>query len=236
MLVDFAKDNHGNLSTEETQKLIAQSHAGDLSSIMPDYEQSIKKPIKNTLFGSMIRLILIQVHKQKIDVERTMVAVDRLLRSNELNFQLIAAVPAVLAVVFVYFQFFLLFTRKTKKVNSASMKMINHLMNVERTINSHHHHLLHPSAVESLGRLTASGSGATEGSRERYEEEGKVVMQINKMCEMCNYLPIREKEKKRFVEDLVDLANPFSFPQQRINTINRIYRHYSFLSMQHNKH
>jgi len=41
-------------------------------------------------------MMLIQVQKQKVDVERGMLALDQLLKSNELNFQLMATIPAIL--------------------------------------------------------------------------------------------------------------------------------------------
>ncbi len=47
-------------------------------------------------FGPLARLFLIQVHKLKLDTEKTFVVMDQLLRANELNFQALAAIPALL--------------------------------------------------------------------------------------------------------------------------------------------
>jgi nuclear-control-of-ATPase protein 2 len=44
--------------------------------------------------------VLIQVQKAKVDLELAMSALDKLLRSNELNFAFLAVVPSLLAVYF----------------------------------------------------------------------------------------------------------------------------------------
>lgn len=69
-----------------------------LKPVMESYTQELRHPIYNVAFGHMARLMLIQVQKQKVDLERSLAAMDRLLRSNEVNFELLALIPfAVLA-------------------------------------------------------------------------------------------------------------------------------------------
>ena len=46
--------------------------------------------------GDLVRLMLIQVQKTKVDVEVAMAALDKLLKANELNFTLLTVVPAVI--------------------------------------------------------------------------------------------------------------------------------------------
>lgn len=48
----------------------------------PAYESSIQRPIRSSLFGDLIQLIFIQVQKQRVDIERAMLALDKLLKSN----------------------------------------------------------------------------------------------------------------------------------------------------------
>lgn len=48
----------------------------------PAYESSIQRPITSSLFGDLIQLIFIQVQKQRVDIERAMLALDKLLKSN----------------------------------------------------------------------------------------------------------------------------------------------------------
>jgi hypothetical protein len=45
-----------------------------------------QSPVKNAIRGDLIRTLLIQVQKTKVDVDLAMAALDKLLKSNELNF------------------------------------------------------------------------------------------------------------------------------------------------------
>jgi hypothetical protein len=51
----------------------------------PVYERELESPIKNALFGDLLSLLLIQVHKAKVDVARAMLALDKLMRANGAN-------------------------------------------------------------------------------------------------------------------------------------------------------
>eukprot|EP00026_Physarum_polycephalum_P004101 Phypoly_transcript_04118.p1 GENE.Phypoly_transcript_04118~~Phypoly_transcript_04118.p1 ORF type:complete len:572 (+),score=59.90 Phypoly_transcript_04118:161-1876(+) len=88
MVADFAKDNNASLSESDLASLMQAAKEGDLAEVMKAYEQNIKSPIRNVVFGDLIRLVLIQVQKQKVDLEKAMEALDQLLRANELNFRM----------------------------------------------------------------------------------------------------------------------------------------------------
>lgn len=64
--------------------------------MMNTYEKELKKPIRHLLAGSLMRSLLIQVQKLKLDTESAMLEIDQILRANELNISLVAAVPAFL--------------------------------------------------------------------------------------------------------------------------------------------
>lgn len=46
----------------------------------------MQSPLKNVIVGDLLQTILIQVQKTKVDVDLAMSALDKLLKSNELNF------------------------------------------------------------------------------------------------------------------------------------------------------
>lgn len=73
--------------------------------VLKAYEEEIKHPLKNAIkgmctwiqsclkrclylkhTGDLIQTLLIQVQKTKVDVDLAMAALDKLLKSNELNF------------------------------------------------------------------------------------------------------------------------------------------------------
>lgn len=111
MVAQFGRD-HYNLSDDQLAQLTSQVREGDLSSVLKAYEEAIKvyipsacligmlshevcsndaylfqqSPVKNAIRGDLIRTLLIQVQKTKVDVDLAMAALDKLLKSNELNF------------------------------------------------------------------------------------------------------------------------------------------------------
>ncbi|KAJ3094213.1 Nuclear control of ATPase protein 2 [Phlyctochytrium planicorne] len=84
MVVDFAKD-HGSLAsgTKSIDSLLESVQRGDLTVVLEKYEEDIKFPLRKALSGDLIRSVLIQVQKGKVDMELAMTALDKLLRANE---------------------------------------------------------------------------------------------------------------------------------------------------------
>src|ERR1041384_6084098 len=52
--------------------------------------------------GDLIRTLLIQVQKTKVDLELSMTALDKLLKSNELNFAFLAVGPSIFLIYLIY--------------------------------------------------------------------------------------------------------------------------------------
>lgn len=73
----------------------AKDSASPYDRVLQDYENNLKHPIKNALLGDLIRLILIQVQKVKIDGGAALLSLDKLLLSNQLNFELMAVIPVL---------------------------------------------------------------------------------------------------------------------------------------------
>ena len=85
MVVDFAKDQ-GITSEKELTFIASQVSKGDMSAVLNAYESEIKSPLKNLVTGDLIRALFIQIQKAKVDGELAISALDKLLKSNELNF------------------------------------------------------------------------------------------------------------------------------------------------------
>jgi len=62
MVGDYVKQKEGE---KVSPQLILEAQNGDLKSIMPAYEKSIQEPIRSTIFGDLIQLILIQVQNKE---------------------------------------------------------------------------------------------------------------------------------------------------------------------------
>ncbi|XP_075100146.1 protein DGS1, mitochondrial [Nicotiana tabacum] len=83
--------------TEQTKGEKAPPNATDqqmLEIVMMRYEKELMHPIQNLFSGELSRALLIQVQKLKLDIEEAMLELDQILRANEINFAILAALPA----------------------------------------------------------------------------------------------------------------------------------------------
>lgn len=108
MVVDFAIDNPGNatdtgarLTEPEIADIRAKVREGDLTPVLRAYEKDLTKPFMGTVRGNLIRALLIQIQKTKVDVEIAMGGIDSLLKSQELVFGFVGLTPGILVSYFV---------------------------------------------------------------------------------------------------------------------------------------
>eukprot|EP00898_Chlorokybus_atmophyticus_P003064 jgi/Chlat1/3759/Chrsp259S03940 len=95
MLDDYARDNGGLVggngggggAGEEGDKMVM---------LMRRYEDELRHPVRNLIGGDLARAMLIQVQKVKVETESALLAMDQILRANQFNFAILAAVPAAL--------------------------------------------------------------------------------------------------------------------------------------------
>lgn len=90
MVVDFAARKHPQVPPDAVLQQVRQ---GDVTLLLRSYEAELQAPLRNALLGDLISMLLIQVQKTKVDLEAAMMAMDRLLKANELNFELLAVIP-----------------------------------------------------------------------------------------------------------------------------------------------
>ena len=99
MIWEFAQDN--NIETTPTA-VSSDVRNGDLKLVMSRYEQEIRQPIKYIISGSLLRLILIQVQKGKVDGAVAITGIDKLLKSQQLLFGLVSMSPSIIILYQVY--------------------------------------------------------------------------------------------------------------------------------------
>lgn len=100
MVVDFARDEY-KLGPEELQVLAQQVRAGDLTPVLRVWEEDIKSPIKSAVRGSLVRTLLIQVQKVKVDVALAMDGIEKMLKSQQLTFGFVGVAPSMLILALV---------------------------------------------------------------------------------------------------------------------------------------
>lgn len=96
MVVDFVADEHvSGLSRDQIHQYIVN---GDLTLLMSKYESQIRTPYKSLLQGGLIRSLLIQIQKTKVDGALALTGIDKLLKSQQLLFGLVSLSPSVFIV------------------------------------------------------------------------------------------------------------------------------------------
>jgi nuclear control of ATPase protein 2 len=100
MVVDFAVDRPSETGAKYTDVEIAtireKVREGDLTPVLRAYERDLRKPFMGTVRGDLVRALLIQVQKTKVDVEVAIGGIDSLLKSQELVFGLVGLTPGLL--------------------------------------------------------------------------------------------------------------------------------------------
>jgi nuclear control of ATPase protein 2 len=100
MVVDFVVDNTRESGARYTEADIAEIRAkvreGDLTPVLRAYERDLRKPFMGIIRGDLVRALLIQIQKTKVDVEIAIGGINSLLKSQELLFGLIGLTPGIL--------------------------------------------------------------------------------------------------------------------------------------------
>ncbi|KAL4923273.1 NCA2 family protein [Aspergillus undulatus] len=97
MVVDFVLDRgEQSHSTSSADIIVDKVREGDLTPVLRAYEKDLRSPFLGTVRGDLVRALLIQIQKTKVDVEVAMNGIDALLRSQELVFGFVGLTPGLL--------------------------------------------------------------------------------------------------------------------------------------------
>ncbi|KAK9461430.1 ATP synthase regulation protein NCA2-domain-containing protein [Lipomyces oligophaga] len=211
MVVDFAIDTNkraagGALSNVDVEIIRDNVREGDLSAVLRVYEQELKSPFRNALQGELIRTLLIQVQKTKVDVEVAISGIDRLLKSQELVFGVVAALPS--SVITWFTCKFIYNTYNGKGIRSKSelrASVVRTLGNIERML-----------TVYSLGK-----SGQAWLS---YSELGAILCEVHVLRNSVEILP--RQLRGDWFRDLGDLENMKLGVLGQRSTVDRIWHVY----------
>ncbi|KAG2234461.1 hypothetical protein INT48_004840 [Thamnidium elegans] len=219
MMLGFAKDNL-HLSELELSRLSSDIREGDMSVLLKEYEKEIKNPLKNVIAGDLLQTMLIQVQKTKVDVDLAMSALDKLLKSNELNFAFLAVAPSMLltwaSVSWLKNTFQ---GRSQQKMKKIGLPMRETLRRIERQ-------LIYDS--KELNEWTVSGE-EDRANQAECEAQGILLCEVHLLRAYARSLPLRNSTQARFMEDVRDLENTDLTSEQKIQTIARMNRFWSFL-------
>ena len=140
MVVDFAIDNpdltNGTTYTSaQLAEVRAKVSEGDLTPVLKAYEKDLRRPFLGTVRGDLIRALLIQIQKTKVDVEVAMGGIDNLLKSQELVFGFVGITPGVLVCIGVYQWLNGILSGRQGKIRGQKQgSMIRVLRNIDRIL------------------------------------------------------------------------------------------------------
>lgn len=209
MVVDFAVDHPEN-GTAYTEAQVAEIRAnvkqGDLTPVLRAYERDLAKPFMGTVRGDLIRALLIQVQKTKVDVEVAIGGIDALLKSQELLFGFVGIAPGVL-ISFAVFRWLggLFGSRKGLKQTKKQGDTIRLLRNIDRTLNN--------SSPTTDGMLS-------------YKDHGLLLCEVHVLRERAAAV-LPGNVHREFVEDVNDLIDIRNGVKKQTKVVERIQWAYS---------
>ncbi|KAJ8123530.1 hypothetical protein ONZ43_g545 [Nemania bipapillata] len=192
MVVDFALDKSATVAgvstVSETQvaEIRAKVREGDVTPILRAYEKDLRSPLMGTVRGDLVRTLLIQVQKTKVDVEVAMSGIDSLLRSQELVFGFVGLTPGIFVSAGVSRYLLGIFGgRRGYAENRKAGRCMRVLRNIDRIF---------------------SEAAPTQTNVLPYKDHGFLICEVHVLRSLAQHLLPPDIEKD-FLEDLNDLAN-----------------------------
>ena len=210
MIREFYKDNYASKKTPEQIKEIAQNavQKRELPQEIADrYAQETKNPVKNLTspWGQLGRLGIILGHIKALRFIDIIQEVDDLRQANRLNLELSVGIPTALAGYGTYraLKGIYRFIHPREKNYEPTKKA---LLIIERILNKYDNPAL------TMG----------------YAAQGKVLYWVHKLSQREYLVPT--EQRSTFIVDLAELYSPDLLVGQKLRTIGRMYRTYSFLA------
>ncbi|KAI1828667.1 ATP synthase regulation protein NCA2 [Xylaria intraflava] len=207
MVVDFAIDKTTeptSISQAQVAEIRAKVREGDVTPILRAYEQDLRTPFMGAVRGDLVRTLLIQVQKTKVDVEVAMSGIDSLLRSQELVFGFVGLTPGIIVSVGVARYFLnVLGGRRGFAEKREAGRCVRVLRNIDRIFSE---------AIPTQNNVLA------------YKDHGLLICEVHVLRRLAHKLLPADIEKD-FLEDLNGLANlkGIQFQQRALDRIRWAY-------------
>ncbi|KAF8517333.1 ATP synthase regulation protein NCA2-domain-containing protein [Gautieria morchelliformis] len=213
MAVALSKEKY-QFGPTELEGLSMQIRRGDLTPILKVYEEDLKSPLKSAVSGTLIRSLLIQIQKMKVDVDFALSGIDKLLRSQELTFAFVGVAPA-LAIVYAIFGWARGIWqsghgrgryggRGRRQSVWLAMRRIERCL-----VLSSSRPQSHKTEPESLSSL----------------EQGLILLSVAQLRAYGEkHLPARSRLREEFLVDVSDLEDSDLRRKQKMNVVKRMWR------------
>ena len=210
MVVDFAMDQPSEitgqpLSETEVADVRAKVQEGDITPVLKAYEQDLKRPFLGTIRGDLIRALLIQVQKTKVDVEVAVGGIDNLLKSQELVFGFVGLTPGILVCIGVGSWLSGVFAgRRGRTLSQRQGGLIRPLRNIDRIL----------SAATPVNNMLS------------YKDHGLLLCEVHLLRQRAQKL-LPSEINNEFLEDLNELIDLRTGIDRQVRVVERIRWAYS---------
>ncbi|CAK7274249.1 Nuclear control of ATPase protein 2 [Sporothrix epigloea] len=204
MVVDFALDrpdlagSSSTLTDADVSAIRAKVREGDVTPVLRAYEAGLKKPLQGAVRGDLVRPLLIQVQKTKVDLEVAISGIDSLLKSQELVFGFIGLTPGVLVSIgAIRYLSSALYGRKGLRRGQRAERCVRVLRNIDRIF------------------CDATVELATMNGILSYKHRGLLVCEVHVLRKVAQGLFPGDVEKE-FLQDVDEMLNGKTVDKQRL--------------------
>ncbi|CAK7567917.1 MAG: Nuclear control of ATPase protein 2 [Sporothrix epigloea] len=204
MVVDFAVDrpelagSSSSLTEADVLAIRAKVREGDVTPVLRAYEAGLKKPLQGAMRGDLVRPLLIQVQKTKVDLEVAISGIDSLLKSQELVFGFIGLTPGVLVSIgALRYLSSVLYGRKGLRRGQRAERCVRVLRNIDRIF------------------CDATVELATMNGILSYKHRGLLVCEVHVLRRVSQGLFPGDVEKE-FLQDVDEMLNGKTVDKQRL--------------------
>ncbi|KAG8910942.1 Nuclear control of ATPase protein 2 [Tulasnella sp. 408] len=224
-----------NYTAEQLEDLSIAVRQGDLTPVLRIYEQDIKSPLSSAIRGSLVRSLLIQIQKTKVDVDLALTGIDRLLQSQQLTFAFVGVAPS-LAILYIFGGWF-----KSNLLGASGKGRFGGLRRrestliamrrIERLLNS-------PSAGMSSRTFTIAETPGSDSDVESPRmtppplTQGLLLLSVTHLRSYAmECLPARSNLQQAFLDDVEDLEDPSGklSREDQLRVVDRMWRNYGRL-------
>ncbi|CCK68453.1 Nca2p KNAG_0A08000 [Huiozyma naganishii CBS 8797] len=207
MVISFIVENSDDPTSIDVVRLNMDVEHGHLDEFMEIYEKQLHHPIKNILTGKLVRSLLIQIQKTKVDGSLALDGIDRMLQSQQLVFGVMALSPALLLLYLISTSAFRLVKLGTiwSNVAAKKFKLSKSLSRVERLLNY----------------------DETHGKKDKtvHLENGLLMIEVLNLSTLGTVI-LPKKRVQEWLEDVGELLYSDFSNKSKLNVVNRLYHVY----------
>ncbi|KAG0156532.1 hypothetical protein PDIDSM_3711 [Penicillium digitatum] len=203
MVVDFVLDRpdlHQGI-VADTTAIVNSVKEGDLTPVLKAYERDLRSPFVGTFRGDLIRALLIQIQKTKVDVEIAISGIDALLKSQELVFGFVGLTPGIL-------------------VSFATMRWLGGLLGSRRGLRKGQQQQKLRRGLRNMARILTS-SAAFSNRTIAYKDSGQLICEAEALLQHMKIIS-GSMQYEEFREDIQDLLNVQNGVDKQLRVIERM--------------